>query len=61
MTEDQAWEEISHWIGAEDELYSLTPYVLWLPTSPKTVTLDGDFIPDELEAIAYYMRATTPK
>lgn len=40
---------------ADNGLYDLSPYLLWI-TNEKIARLDGNFTPDELEAIAWWMR-----
>jgi len=55
MTEEQAREILKDYIQKNGGLYCLGHYLCWNP-GEKTITLDDDFKPEELEAIAFWMR-----
>lgn len=55
MDEPTAREIIMDFIDLNGDLRFTSPWVAW-GTGDNSVTLDGDFSADELEAIAWWMR-----
>jgi hypothetical protein len=60
MNEEKAREILNGLISSDDGLYNISTYILWHVDS-NLVCLDGDFTADELEAIAFWMRAKKRK
>lgn len=60
MDEQRAREILGTTIRENDTLRGIEDFVSW-HIAGSTVTLDGEFTPDELEAIAWWMRNKSPK
>ena len=43
----------------KDELYGTVEHVSWVP-GENTVTMEGEFTPGQLEAVAWWMRNKAP-
>jgi len=56
MTLDEAKEHLSDCTASDGRLYSLGWYLSW-DVGDLCAVLDGEFTPNDLEAIAIYMRA----
>ncbi len=57
MTLDEAKIELTDLIDADGSVSLTSPWIFYKP-GEHTACLDGDFTPDELEAMAVYMRFT---
>mgnify|MGYP001576682024 CR=1 FL=1 len=55
MNEKRAQKLLKAWIEADDGLYGQDPWVDW-GQGNSDVSLEGDFDPETLEAIAWWMR-----
>ena len=58
MNEEKAREILWDYIQPDGGLYCPGPYVAWTP-GDKTITLDGEFDAEELEAVTWWMRKTS--
>lgn len=58
MTLDEAKVILGDAIDADGNLKTLDQYTSWDKDHPDTVSLDGYFTADQLEAIVIYMRET---
>jgi len=55
MTEEKAREILGDGIKPDNSVCKSSPFIFWAP-GYDMATLDGGFSPDELEAIAWWMR-----
>jgi hypothetical protein len=55
MTEEKAREILGDGIKPDNSVRRSSPFIFWAPEY-ELVSLDGGFSPDELEAIAWWMR-----